>query len=1106
MSCFLLSTTHSDFGIGKLLSRSDELVEIEYFDSPTCDDRKTVWVDKSDVRRVHLDPQTRAYFFDQNSGCWRIGRIDGHIDEDCFIALPNQVKIKLPEKDVLTRWNMPIDDPCEHLAYRLTETPYFHGARSDLLAALVKQRAACSGMSTLLSAPVSLERHQVEVVRRVLEDPVQRYLLADEVGLGKTIEAGLILRQYILDHPDKHDSVIVVPEALIDQWIVELRDRCQIGVEFGHQVDFISLEDLAGDPTLLDGIDAGFLIVDEAHQAVMGWDLEAGDPLRERYLALSRFSNPVHTPRLLLLSATPVRRNEDGFLALLHLLDPAVYDLGQKEAFRQKVDKRQDLADKFHAFTEDQMGLFLEGMADELSDMFPNDSRLLTLLVQLRPYLGFDVDDNSPERRAIIRAVRVHLSETYRLHRRLLRNRRSEELEGLLPGRDGIRTVEYEDDVYRLVEGHLESWRVSASAHVWGEEESSQSKCLNQMFGVLLELVLCDLNALKCFISMRLKLEVAQSGEWGPLLGLDEFKLLSITDTFPEERELLLGILEILNGYDDIHEPRLDALDDLVSEQLDDGKRVVVFVTSPSYADEVYAFLEDLHKEPVYRHHTSESDWEAFKGDQIPAVLVCDYKAEEGLNLQGGRTCIVHGDLPMLPNRIEQRIGRLDRFGVGFPVESLSLLPQECPYHAAWFSCLNDAYEVFSRSIAALQYVVGESVSKMSGLLLNEGVQCILDSSEELKGESGTLMNELRQIRAQDALDAIEVFSFEDGPDLTQQIEDFEDQNDFQRVLESWLVNRLQFIRVGDDGPRDSAVVRYYYVSSDSRKPSLVSTRDFVNWFESCIQKEAKHEKFHGPLTWPMSYNRETSRCRNVGLARIGNSLVDCLHRYLRWDDRGIAFAFWRHSESVPVGDVQTYFRFDFLIELGNEAGGELSKDSGSLGAVELKRRGDSILSPITRSIWLNEDFDVVTTEVLSELAPAYSSGRADKNINPKRWDVVQKQPFFNAEGWPELCRTACSHAKDVMIRELDLPQLIQASVDRLKKQTTIVQGQFQSRIDALRESAYTEAELTHAEAELMQEMQMRGALMSGVKQPNLRLDAAGVVFLAGYPFPGNEE
>src|SRR5205807_2570231 len=124
-------------------------------------------------------------------------------------------------------------------------------------------------------------------------------------------------------------------------------------------------------------------------------------------------------------------RNEDGFLALLHLLDPAVYSLDDKETFRSKVAKRQELADLFYAFTEDQQSFFLEGMVEQLAAMFPRDGRLWVQLEQLRPWLEISVPDNSPERRDAIRAVRTHLSETYRLHRRLLRNRRTPEVEGL---------------------------------------------------------------------------------------------------------------------------------------------------------------------------------------------------------------------------------------------------------------------------------------------------------------------------------------------------------------------------------------------------------------------------------------------------------------------------------------------------------------------------------------------------------------------------------------------------------------------------------------------------------------------------------------------------
>src|SRR5690606_6992943 len=76
----------------------------------------------------------------------------------------------------------------------------------------------------LLSSRIKLYPHQVEVVRRVLHDPVQRYLLADEVGLGKTIEAGAIIRQTLLDDREAH-ALVIVPPTLKSQWRVELEER-----------------------------------------------------------------------------------------------------------------------------------------------------------------------------------------------------------------------------------------------------------------------------------------------------------------------------------------------------------------------------------------------------------------------------------------------------------------------------------------------------------------------------------------------------------------------------------------------------------------------------------------------------------------------------------------------------------------------------------------------------------------------------------------------------------------------------------------------------------------------------------------------------------------
>ena len=90
---------------------------------------------------------------------------------------------------------------------------------------LLSQRAASMGMSAMPSSAVELEAHQIEVVRRILQDPVQRYLLADEVGLGKTIEAGVLIRQVILDAAEDALVLVIVPGPLVPQWRSELETK-----------------------------------------------------------------------------------------------------------------------------------------------------------------------------------------------------------------------------------------------------------------------------------------------------------------------------------------------------------------------------------------------------------------------------------------------------------------------------------------------------------------------------------------------------------------------------------------------------------------------------------------------------------------------------------------------------------------------------------------------------------------------------------------------------------------------------------------------------------------------------------------------------------------
>ena len=104
----------------------------------------------------------------------------------------------------------------------------------------------------------------------------------------------------------------------------------------------------------------------------------------------------------------------------------------------------------------------------------------------------------------------------------------------------------------------------------------------------------------------------------------------------------------------------------------------------------------------------TEDDWREveegiarFRAHPECFVLVCDRSGEEGRNLQFADR-VVHFDLPLSPNRMEQRIGRLDRIGRDRPVRSTIFVGPECEgsLFAAWYAVLNDGFRVFDHSIA----------------------------------------------------------------------------------------------------------------------------------------------------------------------------------------------------------------------------------------------------------------------------------------------------------------------------------------------------------------------------------------------------------------------
>jgi len=133
---------------------------------------------------------------------------------------------------------------------------------------------------------------------------------------------------------------------------------------------------------------------------------------------------------------------------MLHLLDPAGYPLSDLENFRRRVRERQTVAEATLDLADDASSYFAGESLQRLEHLFADDTRLLDLCQSVRRHLVDDVA--SATRIRSLRALRTHLTEAYRLHRRLLRTRRDDPRVQLhLPRRMGAIRVEYEDEARR---------------------------------------------------------------------------------------------------------------------------------------------------------------------------------------------------------------------------------------------------------------------------------------------------------------------------------------------------------------------------------------------------------------------------------------------------------------------------------------------------------------------------------------------------------------------------------------------------------------------------------------------------------------------------------
>lgn len=931
-------------GWAKVVGLRGNHVSIEYFIS--VKQRKAKFVSLRDlvIDRVPA-AQTRCYVDDRQHDIWRVGRLGSFdpVDGTWEVLFAGGRIGRIHQEHLYVRSYLAAEDPVELLASYVVESPLLYEWRHPVSRMLLEQRAVTRSIGTLLATPVKLLPHQIEAVRRVLSDPMPRYLLADEVGLGKTIEAGLILRQLLLDD-DEAAALVLVPDHLVGQWQRELQGRLCLSDELQEgRVEVLGYSDIGS----CIGEQYSILIVDEAHH------ITAGSRTSDLFGRVAPLAH--RAAKLLLLSATPILGNSGTFLGLLHLLDPAMYSLSDLPSFERRLELRREIGLVMLRLTEDKHHLPLKSALARLSELLPEDASLNTRVEGGMTFLKESV--TMPERRAWIRSIRTHLSENYRVYRRIIRNRRQAIQPTPTPGRHFYAQLEFDAGEFSArVEEGLEEWRLWLDQQRFSpgsDSQVSEEQYADLLWAMLVASTSC-LSVLHAAVRLRLGVE-SDIGSDLPERVRDSLVRAPVEES---ERRILRRLLAALGdmpfGGDC---DRVGLVVDICKQLMSDRqgiKKAVIFTEYTSVAKRTAELLNRrLGKGSggllCQSMEANELNIQLRSFNQPGGLpfLVVDASGQEGLNLQVAAIAI-HLDLPYSPNALEQRIGRLDRIGQEHQAVSRCLAGAdlECldpdgelgeppkSMQEALLLVLKDGFGVFDESIATLQEFVDEQIPALARALLREGSQGLVNEVAPLRER----IAEREQALAEQAmLDQQEID--EEALLIQQGAQAFEERGAQWTASFRTLVEQgLKFTRRGHE---NSPVISYH----PHHRHTLLAP-DVLLRFSQRLRGGSGVFKRQDAIAHP-----------GVPLFRLGHGFVDTIGEIINWDERGRSFAMWRQVPQLPdyvEFPPMLVIRFDFIIEA--EIAGlakSLASQDLNVDLPALRRLADRFLPPMMRTIIL---------------------------------------------------------------------------------------------------------------------------------------------------------
>ncbi len=470
-------------------------------------------------------------------------------------------------------------------------------------------------------------------------DPV-RLLIADDVGIGKTIEAGLIARE-LLDRGEIQRMAVICPAHLCDQWQAELKSKFDIDAVVVRPGTVNKLQrSLDKDqsvfrayPSVIVSIDyiksparryefltdcPEFVIVDEAHTSAAGGRMSGAQQQRHKLLQdlVNGASESSKTRHLILTTATPHSGNDEAFQSLLTLLDPEFGNLPAEDSL--KAD---------HPLLKKLSRHLVQRRRPDIKDYLNTDTPFPT---------------------------RVSSEATWKMNREMA-SFYNDVLEF------ARKQVDRSSGLQRFQQ-RVSWWAALALMRSAISSPAAAIAALSTKVQVLEDADVVDAQGQRAVLDTDME-DAAEIDDVVP--GADTTELTSSETERRKIRELIQQA-ESLSGKSD---SKLQGVIKIVGGLLKDGYRPIVFcryiATAEYVAEHLRAAFKDVEVQAVTGNLPPEERKQRVVdlGEHPQRILVATDCLSEGINLQEQFDAIIHYDLAWNPTRHEQREGRVDRFG-----------------------------------------------------------------------------------------------------------------------------------------------------------------------------------------------------------------------------------------------------------------------------------------------------------------------------------------------------------------------------------------------------------------------------------------------------------